>query len=169
MPDWTPHVRARLASLRLSATRENEIVEELSQHLDDRYRELIAGGASPDEARHLALEDFQSENVLARQMVSLRQAQVTTPTTLGASTGHALSDLWRDLRYAGRMLRPHPIWTATATLSLAPGIGLNAAMFSVVDWVLLRPLPYPASHELVHIFTAAAMRGGNPESASRHG
>jgi hypothetical protein len=44
--------------------------------------------------------------------------------------------------------------TATGTLSLAIGIGLNAAVFSVVDWVLLRPLPYPSSHELVHVFTA---------------
>jgi putative ABC transport system permease protein len=58
MPDRAPHVRARLASLRLSATREAEIVDELSQHLEDRYRELIAGGASQDEATHLVLADF---------------------------------------------------------------------------------------------------------------
>ena len=49
MPDWAQHVRPRLSSLRLSPTRESEIVDELSQHLDDRWRELIAGGASPDE------------------------------------------------------------------------------------------------------------------------
>ena len=53
-----------------------------------------------------------------------------------------------------RMLRRHPIAAATTTLSLAIGIGLNAAVFSVVDWVLLRPLPYPDAHELVHVFTA---------------
>jgi predicted permease len=154
MPDWAPHVRARLASLRLSPTRENEIVEEFSQHLDERYRELLVGGTSPDEAKYLALEDFQSGDVLVRQMAALRQAHVTAPTTLGAPPEHVLSDLWRDLRYAGRVLRRHPVWTATATLSLTVGIGLNAAVFSVVDWVLLRPLPYPAAHELVHIFTA---------------
>ena len=154
MPDWAPHVRARLASLRLSPTRENEIVEEFSQHLDERYRELLVGGTSPDEARDLALEDFQSGDILVRQMAALRQAHVTAPTTLGAPPEHVLSDLSRDLRYAGRVLRRHPVWTATATLSLAVGIGLNAAVFSVVDWVLLRPLPYPAAHELVHIFTA---------------
>ena len=55
MPEWADEVRARLASLRLSPTREAEIVEELSQHLDDRYHELIAGGASPDEAQRVAL------------------------------------------------------------------------------------------------------------------
>lgn len=154
MPEWAPHVRARLASLRLSPTREAEIVDELSQHLEDRYRELIAGGASHEEAVRLALADFQSGDVLAQRMASLRQAHMTAPTTLGVPAGHVLTDLWRDVRYAGRMLRRHPIWTATATLSLAIGIGLNAAVFSVVDWVLLRPLPYPASHELVHVFTA---------------
>ena len=47
---WRSEVRARLLSLRLSPTRETEIVDELSQHLDDHYRELIAGGVSPEEA-----------------------------------------------------------------------------------------------------------------------
>src|SRR3989337_3023634 len=69
----TPEVRARLSSLRLSPGREAEIVDELSQHLDDRYRELIAGGASSEEATRLALADFQSGNVLAQRMASLRQ------------------------------------------------------------------------------------------------
>ena len=55
MPDWADHLRPRLASLRLSPTREHEIVEELSQHLEDRWRELVAGGASEDEATRLAL------------------------------------------------------------------------------------------------------------------
>ena len=59
MPDWAEHVRSRLASLRLSPTREAEIVEELSQHLEDRWRELLAGGASEDEAARLALADFR--------------------------------------------------------------------------------------------------------------
>ena len=65
-----------------------------------------------------------------------------------------LDDARRDATYAVRMLRRHPVATATAALSLAIGIGLNAAVFSVVDWVLLRPLPYPASRELVRVFTA---------------
>jgi hypothetical protein len=71
---WACEVRTRLASLRLSPAREAEIVDELSQHLDDRYRELIAGGASPEEATRLALADFRSGDVLARHMAALRQA-----------------------------------------------------------------------------------------------
>jgi putative ABC transport system permease protein len=68
MPDWTREVRTRLSSLRLSPSREAEIVDELSQHLDDRYRELIAGGASPEEATRLALAEFRSGNLLAEHM-----------------------------------------------------------------------------------------------------
>lgn len=94
MPDWAREVRTRLSSLRLSPTREAEVVDELSQHLDDRYRELIAGGASPEEATRLALAEFRSGNVLAQYMAPLRQAHVPPPITPGVQTGHALTDLW---------------------------------------------------------------------------
>ena len=59
MPEWAAHLRPRLSSLRLSPAREHEIVEELSQHLEDRWRELVAGGASEDEATRLALAEFR--------------------------------------------------------------------------------------------------------------
>jgi putative ABC transport system permease protein len=83
MPDWAQHVRPRLSSLRLSPTRENEIVDELSQHLDDRWRELIAGGALPDEAARMALADFREGNLLAQYMAPLRQVHAPTPITPG--------------------------------------------------------------------------------------
>ncbi len=56
MPDWASHVRPRLSSLRLSPTREHEIVDELSQHLDDRWRELVAGGSSEDGLHTVAVQ-----------------------------------------------------------------------------------------------------------------
>ena len=108
MPDWTQHVRPRLSGLRLSPTREAEIVEELSQHLDDRYRELIAGGMSPDEATRVALSDFREGNVLADYIAPLRQAHPPSAITPGASGSNLLSDLWQDIRYAVRMLRKNP-------------------------------------------------------------
>ena len=81
MPDWKRDVRARLASLELSPTREADIVEELSQHLDDRYRESIAGGASSEEAREYALAGFRAGDLLARQIAALRQVTAAPPIT----------------------------------------------------------------------------------------
>ena len=77
MPDWAAHLRPRLASLRLSPAREHEIVQELSQHLEDRFRELMAGGASEDEATRLALADFREGNLLAQYLAPLQQGQTS--------------------------------------------------------------------------------------------
>ena len=64
--DWAQNVRPRLSSLRLSPTREDDIVQELAQHLDDRWRELVGGGASQDEATRLTLAEFREGNLLAQ-------------------------------------------------------------------------------------------------------
>jgi len=119
MPDWAREVRERLSSLRLPPAREAEIVDELSQHLDDRYGELIAAGMSPEDAARAALRLFQSGNVLSKQMASLQQSHAAPPLTPGAPTGHTFSDLGQDLRYAARTFWKQPGFAAAAVLTLA--------------------------------------------------
>jgi macrolide transport system ATP-binding/permease protein len=151
MPDWKPHIRSRLASLRLSSSRELEIIEELSQHLEDRWRELVAGGASENEATKLALAGFREGDLLARHLAPLRQAHAPEPITPGASDGHLLGDLWQDLRYAARTLRKQPTFALAAIVTLALGIGANTAIFTVVNATLLQRLPVPDRDRLVYV------------------
>lgn len=120
---------------------EQDLDEELRSYLETAAEQKRGAGMKREEAIRAAHVEVGSIEAVKDRVRNVGWESVVESS-------------WRDLRYAGRMLRRHPMGTATATLSLAIGIGLNAAVFSVVDWVLLRPLPYPASHELVHIFTA---------------
>src|SRR5687767_14292674 len=151
MPDWAEHVRPRLSSLRLSPAREADIVEELSQHLDDRWREFIAGGASPDDATRLTLADFSGEETLARYMAPLRQARQPQSITPGSSPSHWLSGLWQDLRYAARALRKRPGFSIAGALTLGLGIGAATTIFSAIHNILLDPFPYTDARRVVTI------------------
>jgi len=151
VPDWAAEVRARLRSLRLSATREAEIVDELAQHLDDRFRELLAGGASEEEATRLALGEFRKDNLLARYMAPLRQAQTPAPLTPGAPTRQLIGDLWQDLRYAIRTFHKQPGFASAVVLMLALGIGANTAVFTLINAVMFQSLPVPAPERLVAV------------------
>ena len=162
MPDWTKHLRERLAHLNLSGEREADIVEELSQHLDERYEELRNRGTSEEDACRIALDDLVDPDTLVEQLQPLRQARVADTHVPGASGGSLWADLWSDLRYAVRSLRNQAGFAAVAILTLALGIGANSAIFALADATLLRPLPLREPDRLAMLWETSQTtpRGG---------
>jgi len=158
MPVWKKEIRKHLAPLNLSPTREAEITEELSQDLDDRYERLILDGLAKEEAYRRVLSELSQSD---RWTSDLRRVESAHHKIIAGdhSRANLLSDLWQDLRYASRVLLKTPGFTAVAVIALALGIGANSAIFSVINSVLLRPLPYKDPDRLTMIWEEASKNG----------
>src|SRR6266542_3991120 len=151
MPEWKDEIKNRLAGLNLTPTREAEIVEELSQHLNDRYAELRASGATDEEATGAAFAELSDGELLEQELRLVEPQPYREPVVLGRKRMNVIGDLWQDLRYGWRMLRKSPGFTIVAVLTLGLGVGVNTAIFTFFDLAMLRPLPVKDPETLVNL------------------
>ena len=152
MPDWKKEITQRLAGLKLAPTREAEIVEELAQHLDDRYQELLADGTPDADAERLTLAELSADELFARKLQKVEHKTPPEPIVIGTNRRtNMVADIWKDLRYGFRMLLKRPGFTALAVITLALGIGASTAIFSAVNPILFESLPYPDADQIVTI------------------
>jgi predicted permease len=142
----------RLGSTLRFSRRADELDEELRFHLDERTEANIRLGMTPEEARRAALRRFGN-------------LTLTKEHTRDADTLRWLDDARRDLKHAWRLLQRNPLFTATAVMSLAIGIGANTTVFTVANALLLRPPDGVTDPDrLVDIGTSRAGGGFGPSS-----
>src|SRR6266542_977203 len=138
-------LRTRIRALLHKSEVECELDEEWRYHIEQQTEQNISLGINPEEARSAALKGFGG----------VEQAKERSRDSRGFRW---LEELWQDLRYGSRMLTKSPGFTFVAALTLALGIGANTAIFSLIEAVTLRPLPYQDSDRLCVLWKSVPAR-----------
>jgi putative ABC transport system permease protein len=137
---------ARIANLFRRSRVDREIDDELRAHIEMRTEDNVRAGMSPEEARRDALLRFGNRSVMRER-------------TTASDTALTLDSIGRDVRYALRQLRRSPGFTFVVLATLALGIGATTVIFSVVDAVMLKPLPFPTANRLVDVRSVIVTTG----------
>jgi len=170
MRDWKSYLRQRLSLPEMEGHWDERMISELADHLEDIYREALARGASEEEAEaeveawlgdaDLAADELvRSEPAHARAQLSRwAEGREEGMRSRGGPWTH-LADGVRDVRFAMRALAKRPLFSAVVVLVLALGIGATTAIFTLLDAIILSPLPYDDAERLVSVSHTAPALG----------
>ena len=150
MPDWSKEIRVAIAPLNLEPAREAEVVEELSQHLRDRYDEMLGAAIGAEQASQVLMQELSNGKLVAGLRATVHSAHPPLPVGRDVSE-RLLTGIWSDLRYGARLLIKNPGFAIVAILSLALGIGANTTIFQLLDAVRLRTLPVKSPERLAAV------------------
>jgi predicted permease len=137
MPDWKNLVRERLPMA------ESSLVDELAEHLEDHYREARSAGANEADAFRGALSELDENYPLKGSERMLKEHKLAFG-----------DDLWRDIRFALRTMRKSPMFVVFVVLTLGLGIGANTTVFTVINTLILNPMPVRDAATLASIAAA---------------
>ncbi len=140
---WWFVLRQRMRTLIRPVAVERELDRELRYHFEREVQENLSHNMPPDEARRAALRSLDGVTTIQEECRDMRRV-------------NHFENLLQDLRYALRAMGRNPGFTAVIVLTLTLAIGANSAIFSVIDGVLIAPLPYPEPGRLVRAFFTSA-------------
>ena len=171
MPDaliahWQQLIRERAESERYDLA--PDVIDELASHLSDVYADALREGLTPSEAHRQVITALETASFT--ELSARRRAQPAAVSRLPERSSTPVGRLWDDVifdaRYALRAMRRSVGFTTIVVAILAVGIGATTAAFTIVDAVLLRPLPYPEAHQLIVVSTLTEKGKPLPLSAA---